>query len=97
MAFNGATMIKFENDIKKPFFEEKFTTQASRTTLIFAAIYAYDDQTDMTIKELSQTASWKELNEAFAIVMEASMEFFDIPDVAKQPEHTEEEKKNAKN
>lgn len=97
VAFNGATMISFEEITKKPFFEEKFTTQASRMALIFSAIYAFDDQTDITMTELIKTASWKELNEAFTIVMEASMEFFNIPDVARQPEPTEEEKKDVKN
>lgn len=97
VAFNGATMISFEEITKKPFFEEKFTTQASRMALIFSAIYAFDENTDMTMTELMKTVSWKEMNEAFTIVMEASMEFFDIPEVAKQPEPTEEEKKNAKN
>ena len=83
VAFNGAALISFEQISGTPFFDDQFKTQASRVALIFAAIYAANDKTTVKIEDIMHKASWKELNDAFTQVIEASADFFEMPEILK--------------
>lgn len=94
--FCGATLISFEEITGHPFFSDRLDTQSSRIALIYAAVYTANNKTDMTVETLMFDASWQELNDSFTIVMEASTEFFGIPDVMKEADKPSDEEKEGK-
>ncbi|MBQ4388007.1 MAG: hypothetical protein II822_10450 [Prevotella sp.] len=99
IAFNGLALSTYEEVSGKSFFEERFTMQKARATLIYSCIIGADEKADIDILTLMKQASWKEMNEAFVAAMQLCTEWFDIPAVvnSEQPEMTDEEKANVKN
>lgn len=101
--FNMSTLLSFEQITDRSFFGEKFTMHKERLAIIFAALYAADNKTPVSIETLLNSNDWNEINQAFTVVMEMASEFFDIPKVVKDAEDkeiaetTEDEESNAKN
>jgi hypothetical protein len=104
VVFTLKTMMNYEEITKgKSFFGETFDTFKSRIALIISAVFAADENADITVEQLTNAETWQEAQDiikAYVAVMELSAKFFNIPEVEpkdeKPADETEEEGK-AKN
>lgn len=97
--FNMSTLIAFEQTSDKSFFGENFDKLYSRVILVFAAMFAADE--NITTNVLLNSNDWQGITQAFNTVMEMAAEFFKVPQVVADAEAkettTEEGEKPAKN
>ncbi len=103
VVFTLKTMMNFEEITGKSFFGETFDTFKSRIVLIISAVFAADENSDLTIEKLANSDTWQaaqDIVKAYVLVMELSAKFFNIPEVEpkdeKPADETEDEGK-AKN
>lgn len=88
-AFNMSTLLAFENFTDTSFFSAKFEKMKERLALVLAAVYAADNDADITIEDLLGSDNWPELITAFSDVMEMAGEFFHLPKVVADAEQKE--------
>ena len=91
VAFNMTTVLTFEEVADKPFFGETFARLREQMILVFAAVYAADKKSTLTVDILMQQQDWDEFKQAFAAVIELSTEFFHIPAVVAAAEQAEDD------
>lgn len=94
VVFNIKTMLNYEGITGTSFFSEKFDKLKERMVLVLAAALSADEDTTLTLADLTERDSWKAIQEviaAFAVVMQSAEEFFEIPAVAAEPQPTEKE------
>ena len=101
VVFTMKTLIGFEDVYGSSFFGKNFKNLGQKTVLVYAAVVAADDKTDLRIEDLmnaDSTQALDEIIEAFKVVDELAGEFFKNPAVEPEPEPAEEkEGDNAKN
>ena len=98
ICFNMATIIGYEEITGQSFYGESFETAKTRYALL-AAVLAQSDAKEDIGDRLLKDVDFKEFTDAFAVIMEAASEFFNIPQVMQEEEHpqTEEEGEKGKN
>jgi len=87
--FTLATLSNFEEITGKPFFGENLDTIKNRIAIIIAAAVAADDSTALTVEDLrgkEDLEAYKQIAEAYVVVMQLASEFFHVPEVAKGKE-----------
>ena len=98
ICFNMATIIGYEEIIGQSFYGESFETAKTRYALL-AAVLAQSDVKEDIGDRLLKDVDFKEFTDAFAVIMDAASEFFNIPQVMQEEEQpqTEEEGEKGKN
>ena len=89
IVFTLKTMMNFEEIIGKSFFGETFDTFKSRIVLIISAVFAADENADLTIEKLANADTWQaaqDIVKAYVAVMELSAKFFKLPEVEPKDE-----------
>jgi hypothetical protein len=82
--FTLATISNFEDITGKPFFSSNLDTVNNRIAIIRAAAVAADDSTALTVDDLrgkEDLDAYRQIAEAYAVVMRLAAEFFHIPEV----------------
>ena len=82
--FTLLTMSNFEEIAKMGFFEANMNKINIRTAIIEAAVLTADEHSELTIKEIRGNETfedYKQIVEAFNIVMNMANDFFKIPKV----------------
>ena len=105
VVFNLLTMSNFEEITDKGFFEANMNKINNRMAIVMAAVLSADKDTKLTIEEMRGKESfddYKQIVEAYNVVMTLANDFFKIPEVEKskdpKPEEQEQEQEeNAKN
>lgn len=85
--FNMSTLIAFEQTADKSFFGENFDKLYSRVILVWAAMFAADE--NITTDILLKSNDWQGITTAFNTVMEMAAEFFKIPKIITDAEAKE--------
>ena len=97
--FNMSTLIAFEQTADKSFFGENFDKLYSRVILVWAAMFAADE--NITTDILLKSNDWQGITQAFNTIMEMAAEFFKVPKIITDAEAkettTDKEEKTAKN
>lgn len=86
VAFTFQTILNFEDVTGKSFFAASLDTLKNRIALIFAAVLAADENTDITVESITGKQDLSALNDIIAahnVIMEMSGGFFKIPEVEK--------------
>lgn len=79
VTFNMNTLLSYEEITGKSFFGENFDRTKEQLALIYAAVYAADKETELTLDDLLNSEDWEEVATAFATVMALAGEFFHLP------------------
>lgn len=85
--FNMSTLIAFEQTSNNSFFNENFDKLYSRVILVFAAMFAADE--NITTEVLLNSNDWQGITQAFNTIMEMAAEFFKVPQIVKDAEAKE--------
>ena len=94
IVFTLKTMMNFEEITGKSFFGETFDTFKSRIVLIISAVFAADENSDLTIEKLANADTWQaaqDIVKAYVAVMELSTKFFNTPEVEPKDEKPADE------
>lgn len=97
VVFTLLTMSNFEEITEKGFFEANMSKTNVRLAVVVAAALAADSNTKLTIEEMrgSETfEDYKQINEAFTVVMNLAQDFFKIPKVEETEDQKGETEKN---
>ena len=105
VVFTLLTMSNFEEITNKGFFEANLLTTNNRIAIVIAAALAADKDTKLTVEDLRGNETfddYKQIIEAYNVVMTLANDFFKIPKVEEdkdpKPENQEQEQEgNAKN
>ena len=100
VVFTMKTLIGFEDVYGSTFFGKDFRNLGQKTVLVYAAVVAADEQTDLKLDELMNADNAKTVEEvvdAFKVVDEMAGEFFKTPKVEPQPKGDEGSGDGAKN
>ena len=84
VVFTLLTMSNFEEITEKGFFEANMSKTNVRLAVVVAAALAADNNTKLTIEEMRGGETfddYKQINEAFTVVMNLAQDFFKIPKV----------------
>jgi hypothetical protein len=87
--FTLLTISNFENITNKAIFEANLNTTTNRMAIIVAAALAADEKADITIEELrgnDTVEDYRQISDAFAIILPMILEFFHISDIEKKEE-----------
>jgi len=87
------TLMNFESIVNKSFFETDFKTLKDRMALIIAAVITADEHTDLTAEAMkggNDLNAVKQIIAAYNIVAALMGEFFELPEVVKQAEESEQ-------
>lgn len=90
--FTMKTLIGFEDVYGSSFFGKDFRNLGQKTVLVYAAIVAADEKTDLKLEDLMNADNNKTLDEiveAFKVVDSLAGEFFKKPAVEPEPEPSE--------
>ena len=90
--FTMETLLQFEDLTDGNFFEAKFKKTSERIDLIMAAVKSADPKTTLTVDTLKAGNNYDalyDINKAFAVVSDLSLEFFRIPKVVAESEKSE--------
>ena len=93
VVFTVKTLIGFEDVYGSSFFGKDFRNLGQKTVLVYAAIVAADEKTDLKLDDLMNTEKAQTLDEivdAFQVVDSLAGEFFKKPAVEPDPEPAEE-------
>jgi hypothetical protein len=88
VVFDMQTIINFEEIARKTFFGDPLEKLTDRIAIIAAAVLSADENSDLKLESL-KSLDWngiQELLKAYSIIMEMSLEFFNIPKVIDKPE-----------
>lgn len=97
VVFTLLTMSNFEEITEKGFFEANMSKTNVRLAIVVAAALAADSNTKLTIEEMRGKETfedYKQINEAFTIVMGLAQDFFKIPAVEETEDRKGETEKN---
>ena len=105
VVFDLLALSNFEEITDKGFFEANMNKINNRMAIVMAAVLSADKDTKLTIEEMRGKESfddYKQIVEAYNVVMTLANDFFKIPEVEKskdpKPEEQEQEQEeNAKN
>ena len=105
VVFNLLTMSNFEEITNKGFFEANLNKINERMAIVMAAALSADEDTKLTIEEMRGKENfddYRQIVEAYNIVMTLAYDFFKIPEVEKSKdpkpeEQKQEQEENAKN
>lgn len=89
VVFNLLTMSNFEDITNKGFFESNLNKINERIAIVMAAVLAADKDTSLTIYIMRGNESlddYKQIVEAYSVVMLLANDFFNIPEVEKEKE-----------
>ena len=92
--FTLKTLSNFEEIVNKSFFEANLNTTNSRIAMVVAAALAADKDSKLTVEECIGNNDWeayKQIGEAYAIVMKLAESFFPIPEVEPKDEKPADE------
>lgn len=101
VTFNMGALTTFEQATGKSFFGEKFEHHRERVLLVYAAIFAADNKTEIKTSDILAIDDWHQFNAIFDTVWSLAGEFFELPDMVKKndkddtPEKEGNDKKNA--
>lgn len=93
--FTMQAIMTFEEIADKSFFDCNFNKTTDRMALIYAAVMNADKKSDITIEKISGSMDLKAIKDiiaAFGIVMNLANEFFELPNVTKEEDKTDEPK-----
>ena len=103
IVFDLQALTNFEEITKQGFFEANLNTTNNRIAIVIGAALSADKNTALTVEEMRGKESfddYKQIIEAYNVVMTLANDFFKIPEVEKskdpKPEEQEQEE-NAKN
>lgn len=82
-----STLIAFEQTADKSFFGENFDKLYSRVILVWAAMFAADE--NITTDVLLKSKDWQGITQAFNTIMEMAAEFFKVPKIITDAEAKE--------
>lgn len=91
--FTLLTISNFENITNKAIFEANLNTTTNRMAIIVAAALAADENADITIEELrgnDTVEDYRQISEAFSVILPLILEFFHISDIDKKEEQPDE-------
>lgn len=96
VVFNLKTITNFEYITGTSFFSDKLETLTSKMALLLAAASSADENTKLTLKDMTGRDSWKAIQEiliAATVVLHQAEDYFEIPAVvaAAEPLPTEKE------
>jgi hypothetical protein len=97
VVFTLLTMSNFEEITEKGFFEANMSKTNVRLAIVVAAALAANPDTKLTIEEMrggETFEDYKQINEAFTVVMNLAQDFFKIPTVEETEDQKGETKKN---
>jgi hypothetical protein len=97
VVFTLLTMSNFEEITEKGFFEANMSKTNVRLAIVVAAALAADSNTKLTIEEMRGGETfddYKQINEAFTVVMNLAQDFFKIPTVEETEDKKGETEKN---
>ena len=105
IVFDLQALTNFEDITDKGFFEANLNKTNNRMAIVIASVLSADKDAKLTIEEMRGKGSfddYKQIVEAYNIVMTLANDFFKIPEVEKskdpKPEEQEQEQEeNAKN
>ena len=103
IVFDLQALTNFEEITKQGFFEANLNTTNNRMAIVIASVLSADKDTKLTIEEMRGKETfddYKQIVEAYNVVMILANEFFKIPEVEKKNDQPTEEKtdeENAKN
>lgn len=89
VSFTMATMLTYEEITDSNFFGEQFEKLKARIAIIYAAIYTADRNTTITVDDILDSDNWKEIADAFTVVMQMAGDFFKLPKVIEDAEKRE--------
>ena len=95
VVFTLLTMSNFEEITDKGLFEANLNKINNRMAFVMAAVLLADKDTKLTIEEMRGKESfddYKQIVEAYNVVMTLANDFFHIPEVEKNDEKPAEEK-----
>ena len=94
VVFNLLTMSNFEEITKNGFFEANLNKINERMAIVMAAVLAADKDTSLTIDIMRGKESledYKQIVEAYSVVILLANDFFNIPEVEKEKEEKTDE------
>lgn len=94
VVFNLLTMSNFEEITNKGFFEANLSKINERMAIVMAAVLAADKDTSLTIDIMRGNESlddYKQIVEAYSVVISLANDFFNIPEVEKDKEDKTDE------
>ena len=94
VVFNLLTMSNFEEITNKGFFEANLNKINERMAIVMAAVLAADKDTSLTIDIMrgkETLEDYKQIVEAYSVVMLLADDFFNIPEVEKEKEEKTDE------
>lgn len=103
VVFDLQALTNFEDITKQGFFEANLNMTNNRIAIVIASVLSADKDTKLTIEEMRGMESfddYKQIIEAYNVVMVLANDFFKIPKVeeGKDPEpENQEQEENAKN
>lgn len=95
VVFDLLALSNFEEITDKGFFEANLNKINNRMAIVMAAVLSADKDTKLTIEEMRGKESfddYKQIVEAYNVVMTLANDFFHIPEVEKNDEQPAEEK-----
>ena len=105
VVFDLQALTNFEDITKQGFFEANLNMTNNRMAIVIGAVLSSDKDTNLTIEEIRGKGTfddYKQIVEAYNVVMKLANDFFKIPEVEKskdpKPEEQEQEQEeNSKN
>ena len=94
VVFTFDTLMNFERIVSKSFFETDLKTISDRMALVIAAVITANEHTDLTIEAMKGNNDLKavqQIIEAYNVVASLMGEFFEVPEVVKQAEVSEQQ------
>ena len=94
VVFNLLTISNFEEIANKGFFEANLNKINERMAIVMAAVLAADKDTTLTIEIMRGKETfddYKQIVEAYSVVMLLANDFFNIPEVEKEKEEKTDE------
>lgn len=94
VVFNLLTMSNFEEIANKGFFEANLNKINERMAIVMAAVLAADKDTSLTVDIMRGKETlddYKQIVEAYSVVMLLANDFFNIPEVEKEKEEKTDE------
>ena len=94
VVFTFDTLMNFERIVSKSFFETDLKTISDRMALVIASVITANEHTDLTIEAMKGNNDLKavqQIIEAYNVVASLMGEFFEVPEVVKQAEASEQQ------
>ena len=92
IVFDLQALTNFEDITKQGFFEANLNTTNNRIAIVIGAAISADKNTALTVEEMRGKGTfedYKQIVEAYNVVMTLANDFFKIPEVEKEKENEE--------